>query len=770
MQPEGSNRIRNVLAGLTLGISASVGLNTAFFPARSALAEGTAVEVKAGNLELSTKQRKDLISAVKTLAEIGLSTEAFQLLGILERTDVRGVFAKDNEKLKQFVERKLIQVIGTDISEFSKKSKSSRIKSNLQDFTASLIEGVELLPPAGQREVLRILAQIDTASKEFLDLKQELKSKGVPILFRDSVAARILKINSQDFSSHISSNASNEGSRYFSPGQSVNSASYRDQNDNTLSIQSTVLNKSEISTLLTKALMATILFEGLTSQNWNLPTVDQLSFVLLGADESPTVSTDANTEKGIRFFRIDASNKGSSRLQANMLLTDLLGRALQAEKYQHIPFFIKVGLMDLVSREITQFNAGAVAEIKRSVSPSTDKGVNMNETEGFKTLVFSGSTAELNEEEAKAIASPELTLSRLLDNNELSKAGLGRLAAVRYVQYLFERGLLVDFIAQLQATNPADKLKILESLSGKGVAEIQANFTAWFTSRSVSEEPLVIEGVIQGLATWETGTNLKNGRSNSFEDQTKQLREANDYLKRERAAYLGVDLPLVISPLLCEAARLHDRYLEMRTESGSSHYQSTKSENFTLLGAYGGQTASIYGGTVQHAVETFLGTVYHRFSLVDPRISAIGSYSGYATLTPVLFDMHDTYGSRIERKVLCYPANEAKNIPIQFGSTSRLEVVESPDPAPGARGFPITVDFRGSLPKNVKIRLYEVSSNGTEKELEGVFLTPETDPHKILKNQAALVPLKELKRHTKHYYLVEGDDFETIRVDFTTAK
>ncbi|MEZ4754791.1 MAG: hypothetical protein R3A13_10880 [Bdellovibrionota bacterium] len=61
---------------------------------RTASADESSVEKNLSTLELSTKQRKDLISAVKTLAEIGLSTEAFQLLGILERTDVRGVFAK----------------------------------------------------------------------------------------------------------------------------------------------------------------------------------------------------------------------------------------------------------------------------------------------------------------------------------------------------------------------------------------------------------------------------------------------------------------------------------------------------------------------------------------------------------------------------------------------------------------------------------------------------------------------------------------------------
>ncbi|MEZ4754792.1 MAG: hypothetical protein R3A13_10885 [Bdellovibrionota bacterium] len=76
---------------------------------------------------------------------------------------------KDNEKLKQFVERKLFRLL-VQIFQSLAKNLNSRIKSNLQDFTASLIEGVELLPPAGQREVLRIWAQIDTASKEFLDL------------------------------------------------------------------------------------------------------------------------------------------------------------------------------------------------------------------------------------------------------------------------------------------------------------------------------------------------------------------------------------------------------------------------------------------------------------------------------------------------------------------------------------------------------------------------------------------------------------------------
>ena len=460
-----------------------------------------------------------------------------------------------------------------------------------------------------------------------------------------------------------------------------------------------------------------------------------------------------------------------------MLVSDLLGRGLQGERFKGLPFFAKVGLMDLVSRELTSLNAGAVSEIRKALVPGTTRGISFKWTEGFGALIFSGSVSGINHMELEAITSPKVSLGKILGNSKLLKQKEGRLAAVRYVQYLSERGLLGEFLLQAEEKKPAsstDYESILTSSSGKTIPELESDFKTWAKGLTSDQEGdasgfmISREGILQRLEAWSNREEGQEARE-TLGDVTKQTKEMLSILLEERAAYFGVDLPLAVSPLLCEGARMHVDYMLKTPEKELGHYQDPKLDIFTSLGAYGSQNSIISDSfkTVEITVRWSLGTVYHRIPLLSPGLLAIGANadSGKSAIN-VYRDLNSSVAKKVSGKTLCYPVNNSKNVPTSFGSEPGW--TETPHPAPGASGFPITVDFQKTV-ENPKIRLFKSNPKGKDIEIKGVFLTPETDPHKFLIEMVAFIPIKRLEKNSNYYYIVEGDEFETRKVEFSTG-
>ena len=790
--PKSKNPLRTATTAALLGLCAS-SLGDCFFSySNSAYAEGVKKERTLTDLELSRSQRNLLAKAAKSLAELGLREDSFKLLNILERTDDLGRYTRDNLRLENQLESRLER---SKTPKRKNNPKVRSVRSNLQKFAESLFEEVESKETPIQKEALKILGELDTSSSEFEKLSAILKSKGVIYLWDNSVATNLKKVQYLNFEQNITTGNTAEPQEYFDSSKSVEFASYADKDGNKLSIKSTVLKQEELSLLLTKALEATVMLEGLGFQNWNLPTVDQLSLVLLGSKESPAAPVNADPgllltvnnqnvgavpgELTTRFFRIDSSNRGSPRLQANMLVSDLLGRGLQGERFKGLPFFAKVGLMDLVSRELTSLNAGAVSEIRKALVPGTTRGISFKWTEGFGALMFSGPISEINHIELDAIASPKISLSKMLGSSKLLKQKEGRLAAVRYVQYLSERGLLGEFLLQAEEKKPAsstDYESILTSSSGKTIPELESDFKAWAKGLTSDQEGdasgfmVGREGILQRLEAWSNREEGQEARK-TLEDVTKQTKEMLSILLEERAAYFGVDLPLAVSPLLCEGARMHVDYMLKTPEKDPGHHQDPKLDMFARLGAYSGQNGLVSfrprgeSETLEMAIESHLSTVYHRIAPLDSRATAIGGFANeHMSVISIYIDPSSKVPDAVKGKTLCYPPNGAKNVPIEYGGGR----VEDPHPAPGAIGFPITVDFQKTV-ENSKIRLFKSNPKGEDIEIKGIFLTFETDPHKFLSEMDTRIPIVKLEKNTNYYYIVEGDEFETRKVEFSTG-
>ena len=773
---QGKNYKRSTLLGAALLASS---LSLAGLPSgyRTASAEEEKRERTSTDLELSRSQRNLLAKAAKSLAELGLREDSFKLLNILERTDDLGHYTKDNLRLKNQIESRLKR---SKAPKRKNNPKVKNVKFALQKFAESVFEEVESKEALTQKRALKILGELDTSSSEFEKLSSILKSKGLRYLWDNSVATNLKKVQSLNFEKNVITGSTSNHQKYFGQTQSIQFASYTDPNTEKFSIYSNVLDQGELSILLTNMLQSASMLEGLASNNWKLPLVTNLS---LGQnDPSPSTPSPGillTVGSSARFFRIDSSNRGSPRLQANMLVSDLLGRGLQGERFKGLPFFAKVGLMDLVSRELTSLNAGAVSEIRKALVPGTTRGVSFKWTEGFGALMFSGPISEINHIELDAIASPKISLSKMLGNSKLLKQKEGRLAAVRYVQYLSERGLLGEFLLQAEEKKPAsstDYESILTSSSGKTIPELESDFKAWVKSlapdqkegQQEADQDLIIarEGILQRLEAWSNREEGQEARK-TLEDVTKQTKEMLSILLEERAAYFGVDLPIVVSPLLCEGARMHVDYMSRPPEENYSHFQNPKLDIFTRLGAYSGRNSLLSGEpeTLKMSIKGHLGTVYHRIAPLDSRTTAIGGFAGEET-SAIHIHIDSVVPNIVKGKTLCYPVNGAKDVPVEYGGG--YGVAEDPHPAPGASGFPITVDFQKTV-ENPKIRLFKSNPKGKDIEIKGVFLTPETDPHRFLIEMVAFIPTKRLEKNSNYYYIVEGDEFETRKVEFSTG-
>ena len=761
--------------------------------------EASSKERSLTDFELTNNQRSLFIGAAKSLAELGLEKEVFHLLEILKRTDVKGRYAKFNYKLEKQLKSKLTKSLNSELSDSSRKAKVKRAKSILKRISKNLVKGIEEFDISKQKKILKILSKIDSKSSEYLSLSRLIKGEGAwtPDLILDvnSIPASIGRVNSLSLGTNIDSGVTSRRLAFFDPTKAVNYATYTDSNRKEVSIQSTVLDQEDLSLLLHESLRAAVLLEGLGSQNWNSPTVEQLLLVMLDSGEVKSLSEQSNpdlvlsvntisgdTEKlNVKFFTIDSSNRHSLRLQVNMLITDLVERALKNKRYENLPGFIKIGIKDLVSREITQLNAGAVDEIKKAIRPRDGRGVDFRETKDFRALMFSGPTDNINSEELRAVGSSDFSLLRLFNSESLAGGGLGRLAAVRYVQYLYERKYLREFVSRIEEKKPGsvqEGIEVLTSVTGKGIEKIETDFKSWVKQinerdQAGDDSSFGNRGIVQSLDDYVKASSRTN-EARVLEDVTEGFREASEYLKTVRKSYFGYELPLDVSPLLCEGARLHAYYMIKMGEDGFEHYQDFSSDLSTLLGALSAENSELSLGsegvkeTMFMSLKSLMGTVYHRLDILSRMFSLAGAYNidSRSNALNIPRDNSVRLPASVLEKTLCFPC-DGSVVPRKFCAGYGSE---QPDPAPGIKGYPITAVFRGPIPKNVKIQLFAVDSKGKAKEVNCTFLTPKTDPHGRLKayNAIAAVPDRALDGGAEHFFRITGDNFETMKARFTT--
>jgi hypothetical protein len=267
--------------------------------------------------------------------------------------------------------------------------------------------------------------------------------------------------------------------------------------------------------------------------------------------------------------------------------------------------------------------------------------------------------------------------------------GNERLKASSVVEYLQERGeynRMVAATAKVTGDHPVRKAAF-EKAWGQPLLELEEEWRAWLLPDG--------RGILQGLgeaaepAGPATLLKLLDGIRKSA------LYQGSDYLA------LGFDRDL------SDGARLHAEYLHknpaQKTKWPDAHEEWPDRAGFTPQGSWAGLHSVISFGVKQpqDAVESWMGTFYHRLPLLDAGLVHIGwgFYKGIAVL-----DAASLRGPWKFQSYSMWPPPGAKDIPLRF-------VPELPNPVPGERqelwGYPITVQLFQIHPvRDIKLQLY----------------------------------------------------------------
>jgi len=262
------------------------------------------------------------------------------------------------------------------------------------------------------------------------------------------------------------------------------------------------------------------------------------------------------------------------------------------------------------------------------------------------------------------------------------------------VQFLHEIGEFnrIAEITRKEAGSRRDRIKVFEFAWDGTLAELERRWRTWLLTDKRSR------GALQRL---RTSPNL-TGVADEVAAKLDKIRRAS--LTQIPGAYE----PLLVEPRLCEGADLHARYLSLNktlaTGGGPlwqrAHREVPGQPGFTPIGAWVAARSIICGPRtedVNAAIESWMGTFYHRVPILRPGLIGFGYGSDGGTFVCDLESLCD-YGR--DRGMSIWPAPGATNVPRRFEP-------ESPSPVLGVdqatMGYPITVVY--SLPRANPIRV-----------------------------------------------------------------
>lgn len=245
---------------------------------------------------------------------------------------------------------------------------------------------------------------------------------------------------------------------------------------------------------------------------------------------------------------------------------------------------------------------------------------------------------------------------------------------------------------------------------------------------------------------------------------------------------------------LKRAAYAHARYLAASGEKGheerrgSKEYSGMTPSSRIVKAGYSTRVVveNISFGERRYAdsIDTLLSTVYHRLAFLDMRVDSIGIARAGRYRSVFVYDMslssierlcgkaHSSvegeyiYGvcadSSIKlpaglfkkalrdiesksAKIVCYPFEGARNIPLGF-------VHERPDPVANLKnaGYPITISFNPAYYGRVSMKSFRLYRDG--KRVKGVkILSRANDPYaKLRENTFVLIPRNRLHKNSSY--------------------
>ncbi len=367
---------------------------------------------------------------------------------------------------------------------------------------------------------------------------------------------------------------------------------------------------------------------------------------------------------------------------------------------------------------------------------------------------------------------------------KLAKTGLAGIRS--YMRYLAERGEDPAFVKTIYADpgELAGEELLKATLVVEYLQETDRFWEVFRTTRNKPHEAATFEAALnETLASFDANWRewlLAGGSTTSLVERLEQ--GAVDTSRPDALVRLDAIRKQVLPDAdragldagLSTGCRLHALYLVKHTDQQSSwpecHEEFTDRELFTPQGAFAGSSSVIAPGSTDgpSAVDGWLGTFYHRLSLLDPGLLRVGwaMEGGVAVL-----DVGSMVSpSEEDPIVIAWPPSGAKSVPLRFNP-------EMPNPVPGVDqttlGYPVTLQFFGEFenPPDVTLELF-AGSSATGAPLPAYVSTPSTPTNPITapKRAFCLMPKSNLRGSATYTVRASGmPDGKTKTWSFRTA-
>ncbi|MGE3172722.1 MAG: CAP domain-containing protein [Planctomycetota bacterium] len=281
---------------------------------------------------------------------------------------------------------------------------------------------------------------------------------------------------------------------------------------------------------------------------------------------------------------------------------------------------------------------------------------------------------------------------------------------------------------------PADKIPFPEEIDqigaeafGKPLAEVEAEWREWARGDSTVAAatgygpPLLPEKPNkEELAVLERMNEVRNTPlAYTVPEDQRDLRDGS----------MGILPPCDLDAEASMACEAHATYLTMWTEEHlkwpEAHEENPAREGFSPRGMRAGMRSVIVflngnGGVnfARDSVDGWIGTVYHRFPLLEHNINRFGySYvydNGWSVAVLDMGSLEEPYDPNAAPRFVCWPPPDMKDVPRQFHG------IEHPNPLDDqpeserditVTGYPVSLQIQRELAQQVTeagISLYEV--------------------------------------------------------------
>ncbi|MEK7469056.1 MAG: CAP domain-containing protein [Planctomycetota bacterium] len=206
--------------------------------------------------------------------------------------------------------------------------------------------------------------------------------------------------------------------------------------------------------------------------------------------------------------------------------------------------------------------------------------------------------------------------------------------------------------------------------------------------------PLVVAMFVLALASAEPPK--KPGKGPPLpEADAKALEKINAVRKLAGVGPVTIDAKMSAG-CSSHAAYLLKHYDAMMKAGTSMHSEDPKLEGYTKEGAAAGKASDIHYVEPAEAVDGFMASLYHRIPLLNADLQKIGLGYVKGTANPPWVCCVDVLSglpplTEEKAKVVMYPADGQKDVPLDFGGERPTPIPDDPDQK---AGFPVTATFR----------------------------------------------------------------------------